>query len=152
MGGVIGEDEVVMKKEELEEMNKKIEEFEKVDSGDGKFVVMHVTQMLVRIEHYAKMKEELREKEKRIGELKKQGGCIGEDEVVMKKEELEKMVKQIEEFEKVGSAGAGKMVVMQDYEMLIRINHYESMKAQCLQLETQVKELAGEEGVLVQEK
>ena len=71
---------------------------------------------------------------------------------MMKKEELEKMVKQIEELEKVDSGGDGKFVVMHNHQMLIRIDHYESIKGRCLDLEKQVKELSGEEGVLVQEK
>ena len=60
-GGRIGEDEAVMKKEELEKMVKQIEEFKKVGSGgDGKFVVMHNHQILIPIDNYQSMKQEMK--------------------------------------------------------------------------------------------
>ena len=44
------------------------------------------------------------------------------------------------------------MVAMKKNAMMIQIEHYKDMKKQCLKLEDMVKELSGEEGVLVHEK
>ena len=44
------------------------------------------------------------------------------------------------------------MVVMNNDSMIIKIDHFNDMKKRCLELENTVKELSGEEGVLVREK
>ena len=125
---------------------------------------MNKKQMLIRIEHYNDMrkkckavgedevvmkKKEVEEKDQRIEELEKCGGGITEDEVIMNKEELEYMKNTIADFEKVssGESDDAKMVVMK-----IQIEHYQDMKKRCLELEDMVKELHGEEGVLVHKK
>ena len=73
--------------------------------------------------------------------------------MIVNKEELEYMKTRIVEFEKVSSGESdGKMVVMKDDTMMIKIEHYTDMKKRCIELEKLVRELSGEQGVLVQEK
>ena len=63
------------------------------------------------------------------------------------------MKSRIADFEKVSSGESDeKMVVMKDDMMMIKIEHYKDIKNRCIELEKQVKELSGEQGVLVQEK
>ena len=153
-------------------MKNTITEFEKVssgESGDVKMVVMNKKQMLIGIDHYNDMqkkckekevgedeavmkKNEVEQKDKRIKELEKCAG-ITEDEVIVNKEELEYMKTRIANFEKVSSGESdGKMVVMKDDTMMIKIEHYKDMRNRCIELEKVVKELSGEQGVLVQGK
>ena len=171
-GKEVGEDEVIMKTKEVEAMKNAINEFEKVSSGqsdDVKMVVMNKKQMLVGIDHYNDMrkkckvkevgedevimkKNEVEQKDQRIKELKKCAG-ITDDEVMVNKEELEYMKSRIADFEQVSSGESdGKMVVMKDNSMMIKIEHYKDLRNRCIELEKQVKELSGEQGVLVQEK
>ena len=44
------------------------------------------------------------------------------------------------------------MVVMKKNSIMIQIEHYQDMKKRCLELEDMVKELHGQEGVLVHKK
>ena len=171
-GTEVGEDEVIMKTKEVEAMKNAITEFEKVSSGqsdDVKMVVMNKKQMLVGIDHYNNMrkkckakevgedevvmkKNEVEQKDQRIKELEKCAG-ITDDEVMVNKEELEYMKSRIADFEKVSSGESdGKMVVMKDDSMMIIIQHYKDIRNRCIELEKQVKDLSGEQGVLVQEK
>ena len=170
-GTEVGEDEVIMKKKEVEVMRSAIEEFEKVstdESGESKMIVMNKKQMLIGIDHYNQMrkkskelgedevvmkKNEVEEKDNRIAELEK-CASITDEEVIVNKEELEYMKKAIADFEQVSSGESvdGKMVVMNPDSMMIKIDHYNDMKTRCLELENRVKELSGEQGVLVQEK
>ena len=170
-GTEVGEDEVIMKKKEVEVMRSAIEEFEKVsmdESGESKMVVMNKKQMLIGIDHYNQMrkkskelgedevvmkKNEVEEKDKRIAELEK-CASITDEEVIVNKEELEYMKKTIADFEQVSSGESvdGKMIVMDPDSMMIKIDHYNDMEKRCLELENRVKELSGEQGVLVQEK
>ena len=171
-GTEVGEDEVIMKTKEVEAMKNAITEFEKVSSGqsdDVKMVVMNKKQMLVGIDHYNDMwkkckakevgedevvmkKNEVEQKDRRIKELEKCAG-ITDNKVMVNKEELEYMKSRIADFEKVSSVESdGKMVVMKDDTMMIKIEHYKDIKNRCIELEKQVKELSGEQGVLVQEK
>ena len=171
-GTEVGEDEVIMKMKEVEAMKNTITEFEKVSSGqsdDVKMVVMNKKQMLVGIDHYNDMrkkckakevgedevimkKNEVEQKDQRIKELEKCAG-ITDDEVMVNKEELEYMKSRIADFEKVSSGESdGKMVVMKDDSMMIKIEHYKDIRNRCIELEKQMKELSGEQGVLVQEK
>ena len=171
-GTEVGEDEVIMKTKEVEAMKNVITEFEKVSSGqsdDVKMVMMNKKQMMVGIDHYNDMrkkckvkevgedevvmkKNEVEQKYKRIEELEKCAG-IKDNEVMVNKEELEYMKSRIADFEKVSSGESdGKMVVMKDNLMMIKIEHYKDIKNRCIELKKQVKELSGEQGVLVQEK
>ena len=171
-GTEVGEDEVIIKTKELEAMKNAITEFEKVssgESGDVKMVMMNKKQMLIGIDHHNDMwkkckekevgedevvmkKNEVEQKDKRIKELEKCAG-ITEDEVIVNKEELEYMKNRIANFKKVSSGESdGKIVVMKDDTMMIKIEHYKDMRNRCIVLEKQVKELSGEQGVLVQEK
>ena len=171
-GTEVGEDEVIMKMKEMEAMKNTITEFEKVSSrqsDDVKMVMMNKKQMLVGIDHYNDMrkkckakevgedevimkKNEVEQKDLRIKELKKCAG-ITDNEVMVNKEELEYMKSRIADFAKVSSGESdGKMVVMKDDLMMLKIEHYEDIKNRCIELEKQVKELSGEQGVLVQEK
>ena len=138
-------------------------------SDDVKMVMMNKKQMLFGIDHYNDMrkkckvkevgedevvmkKNEVEQKDKRIEELKKHAG-ITDNEVMVNKEELEYMKSRIANFEKVSSGESdGKMVVMKDDMMMIKIEHYKDIKNRCIELEKQVNELSGEQGVLVQEK
>ena len=169
-GKEVGEDEVIMKTKEVEAMKNAITEFEKVSGGqsdDVKMVVMNKKQMMIGIDHYNDMwkkckektvgedevimkKNEVEQKDKIIAELEK-CAAITDDEVIINKEELEYMKSRIANFEKA-SSGDGKMVVMKDDMMMIKTEHYNEMKKRCLELEEVVKELRGEQGVLVQEK
>ena len=171
-GTEVGEDEVIMKTKEVEAMKNAITEFEKVSSGqsdDVKMVMMNKKQMLVGIDHYNDMrkkckakevgedevimkKNEVEQKDQRIKELEKCAG-ITDDEVMVNKKELEYMKSRIADFEQVSSGESdGKMVVMKDDSMVIKIEHYKDLRNRCIELEKQVKELSGEQGVLVQEK
>ena len=170
-GTEVGKDEVIMKKKEVEAMKSAIAQFERVstdESGDVKMVVMNKKQMLIGIDHYNQMrkkskevqedevvmkKDEVEEKDKRIAELEKCASIIDE-EVIVNKEELEYMKKQIADFEQVSSGERvdGKMVVMNNDSMIIKIDHFNDMKKRCIELENTVKELSGEQGVLVREK
>ena len=124
--------------------------------------------MLIGIDHYNQMrkkskevredevvmkKDEVEEKDKRIAELEK-CASITDEEVIVNKEELEYMKKQIANFEQVSSGERvdGKMVVMNNDSMIIKIDHFNDMKKRCIELENTVKELSGEQGVLVREK
>ena len=169
-GTEVGEDEVIMKKKEVEAMKSAIAQFERVstdESGDAKMVVMNKKQMLIGIDHYNQMrkkskevredevvmkKDEVEEKDKRIAELEK-CASITDEEVIVNKEELEYMKKQIADFEQVSSGESvdGKMVFMNNDSMIIKIDHFNDMKKRCIELENTVKELSGEQGVLVQE-
>ena len=64
------------------------------------------------------------------------------------------MKKQIADFEQVSSGESvdGKMVVMNNDSMIIKIDHFNDMQKRCIELENTVKELSGEQGVLVREK
>ena len=94
----------------------------------------------------------MEQKDKRIKELKKCAG-ITDDEVMVNKKELEYMKSRIADFKKVSSGESdGKMVVMKDDMMMIKIEHYKDIKNRCIELKKQVKELSGEQGILVQEK
>ena len=170
-GTEVGEDEVIMKKKEVEVMRSAIAQFEKVstgESGDAKMVVMNKKQMLIGIDHYNQMrkkskevgeddvvmkKNEVEEKDKRIAELEK-CASITDEEVIVNKEELEYMKKQIADFEQVSSGESvdGKMVVMNNGSMIIKIDHYNDMKKRCIELGNTVKELSRKQGVLVHEK
>ena len=153
-------------------MKNAINEFEKVSSrqsDDVKMVMMNKKQMLVGIDHYNDMrkkckakevredevvmkKNEVEQKDQRIKELKKCAG-ITDNEVMVNKEELEYMKSRIADFEQVSSGESdGKMVVMKDDSMMIKIEHYKEIRNRCIELEKQVKELSGEQGILVQEK
>ena len=160
-----------MKKKEVEVMRSAIAQFERVstnESGDAKMVVMNKKQMLIGIDHYNQMrkkskdvredevvmkKDEVEEKDKRIAELEK-CASITDEEVIVNKEELEYMKKQIANFERVSSGKSvdGKMVVMKNDSMIIKIDHFNDMKKRCIELENTVKELSGEQGILVSEK
>ena len=151
-------------------MKNAITEFEKVSGGqsdDAKMVVMNKKQMLIGIDHYNDMrkkckektvgedevimkKNEVEQKDKIIAELEK-CAAITDDEVIINKEELEYMKSRIADFEKASSVD-GNMVVMKDDMMMIKTEHYNEMKKRCLELEEVVKELRGEQGILVQEK
>ena len=138
-------------------------------SDDVKMVVMNKKQMLVGIDHYNDMrkkckakevgedevvmkKNEVEQKDERIKELEKCAG-ITDDEVMVNKEELEYMKSRIADFKQVSSGESdGKMVVMKDDSVMIKIEHYKDLRNRCIELEKQVKELSGEQGVLVQEK
>ena len=97
-------------------------------------------------------KNEVEQKDKKIKELEKCAG-ITDDEVIVNKEELEYIKSRIAYFEKVSSGESdGKMVVMKDDMMMIKIEHYKDIRNRCIELEKQVKELSGEQGILVQEK
>ena len=41
---------------------------------------------------------------------------------------------------------------MNNHSMIIKIDHFNDMKKRCIELENTVKELSGEQGVLVREK
>ena len=53
----ITDDEVIINKEELEYMKSRIADFEKASSGDGKMVMMKDDMMMIKIEHYHEMKK-----------------------------------------------------------------------------------------------
>ena len=70
----------------------------------------------------------------------------------MKRAHVETLVRKIEDFEKVDEDPNAKCIVMRNFQMLIRIEHYENMRDRCLELEKQLKEVDGEDNVVVQEK
>ena len=91
----VGEDEVIMKKneveqkdqrikeslvnkEELEYMKSRIADFEKVSSGesDGKMVVMKDDSMMIKIEHYKDIRNRCIELEKQVKDLSGEKGIL----------------------------------------------------------------------------
>ena len=80
------------------------------------------------------------------------GPEIQQDEIVMKRAHVETLVRNVEDFEKVDEDPTAKRIVMRNFQMLIRIEHYENMRDRCLKLEKQLKEVGGEDNVIVQEK
>ena len=61
-------------------------------------------------------------------------------------------MRKIEDFEKVDEDPTAKRIVMRNFQMLICIEHYENMRDRCIELEKQLKEVGGEDNVVVQEK
>ena len=80
------------------------------------------------------------------------GPEIQQDEILMKKTHVETLVRKIEDFEKVDEDPTAKCIVMRNFQMLIRIEHYENMRDRCIELEKQLKEVGREDNVVVQEK
>ena len=94
----------------------------------------------------------MEEKNNKIRKLEAGAPAIENDEIVMKRDHVEKLVKKIEDFERVDGNSTAKMVVVQDFEMVIRNDHFQGMKARCLQLEKEMRNMKGEDNVVVQEK
>ena len=161
-GVVIGKDEILLKKQEYDELVKKSEGFAQHIKDDT--LVVKKTKII--------------EFEKQIKELKKAAASsIGNDEVVMKKETVDGYKKRIKELEKGVGIGddqilvneeefnamkavvddlnkGGKNVVYLNKEMerIISLDSYSEMKNRCLELEEKVKNLeGGEERVIVDE-
>ena len=97
-------------------------------------------------------KKDVEEKDERIRRLEEDGPEIQQDQILMDKAHVETLVIKIEDFEKVDEDPTAKRIVMRNFQMLILIDHYESMKNRCIELEKQVKEVGGEDNVVVQEK
>ena len=72
----ITDDEVIVNKEELEYMKSRIADFEKVssDESDGKMVVMKDDTMMIKIEHYKDIRKRCIELEKQVKELSGEQG------------------------------------------------------------------------------
>ena len=136
---VVGEDEVIMKKKDVEKKDERIKELEKRTAGIGEDEVIM-------------KKKDVEEKDERIRRLEEDGPEIQQDEILMKREHVETLVKKIEDFEKVDEDPNAKCIIMRNFQMLIRIDHYENMRDRCLELEKKVQEATGEDNVIVQEK
>ena len=84
VGSSVGDDEIVVKKKEFNEMAKKIqdlekcvEELEKDEETEGqKRVIMHDGEMLIKMEHYNSMKKRCLDLEKEVEELKGGEGMV----------------------------------------------------------------------------
>ena len=63
---------------------------------------------------------------------------------------IKDLEKHVEELEKDDTEGQ-RRVIIHDGEMLIKMEHYKSMRDRCLQLEDEVKELKGGEGMVIVE-
>ena len=165
----ITEDEVVMKKKDIEEKEKRIKELEKRTAGIGDDeVIIKKTELEAKDECIRQLekhcnivvgedevimkKKDVEEKDEKIRRLEEGGPEIQEDEMVMKRAHVETLVKKIEDFEKVDEDPTAKRIVMKNFQMLIRIDHYENMRDRCLDLENKLKEASGEDNVIVQEK
>ena len=86
----ITDDEVIINKEELEYMKSRIADFEKASSGDGKMVVMKDDMMMIKTEHYNEMKKRCLELEEVVKELRgKQGILVQEKSLKTIKAEIE---------------------------------------------------------------
>ena len=74
----ITENEVMVNKEELEYMKSRIADFEKASSGesDGKMVVMKDDTVMIKIEHYKDIKNRCIELEKQVKELSCEQGVL----------------------------------------------------------------------------
>ena len=74
----ITDNEVMVNKEELEYMKSRIADFEKVSSGesDGKMVVMKDDTMMIKIDHYKDIKNRCIELEKQVKELSSEQGIL----------------------------------------------------------------------------
>ena len=118
----------------------------KDDSEKGKMLLQD-DEMVVKKIKYSKLIV-------KIDELEKHGGSsVGDDQIVVKKKEfndtakkIQDLEKHVEELEKDDDTEGKKRVIMHDGEMLIRTEHYKSMRDKCIQLEEEVKELKGEKG------
>ena len=67
----------------------------------------------------------------------------------MKKAHVETLVRKIEDFEKVDEDPTSRRIVMRNFQMLIHIKHYENMRDRCIELEKKLKEVSGEDNVVV---
>ena len=165
----ISEDEVVMKKKDIEEKEKQIKELEKHAGGIGDDeVIIKKTELAAKdecikqLEKHCKVvigedevimkKKDVEEKDERIRRLEEGGTVIQQDEILMKKAHVETLVRKIEDFEKVDEDPTSRRIVMRNFQMLIRIEHYENMRDRCIELEKKLKEVSGEDNVVVQEK
>ena len=97
-------------------------------------------------------KKDVEEKDERIRRLEEGGTVIQQDEILMKKAHVETLVRKIEDFEKVDEDPTSRRIIMRNFQMLIRIEHYENMRDRCIELEKELKEVSGEDNVVVQEK
>ena len=70
----------------------------------------------------------------------------------MKKAHVETLMRKIEDFEKVDEDPTAKRIIMRNFQMFIRIEHYENMRDRCIELEKQLKEVGREDNMVVQEK
>ena len=159
---VVGEDEVIMKKKDVEEKDEQIKELEKRTAGIGDDeVIIKKTELALKDECIRQLEKDCRvvvgedevimkkkdvgEKDEQIRRLEEDGLEIQQDQILMNKAHVETLVSKIEDFEKVDEDPTAKCIVMRNFQMLIRIDHYESMKNRCIELEKQVKEVGGEE-------
>ena len=97
-------------------------------------------------------KKDIEEKDERIRRLEEGHPEIQQDEILMKKAHVETLVRKIEDFEKVDEDPTSRHIVMRNFQMLICIEHYENMRDRCIELEKKLKEVGGEDNVVVQEK
>ena len=165
----ISEDEVVMKKKDIEEKEKQIKELEKRAAGIGddeviikKAKLAAKDECIKQLEKHCKVvigedevimkKKDVEEKDEQIRRLEEGGTVIQQDEILMKKAHVETLVRKIEDFEKVDEDPTSRRIVMRNFQMLIRIEHYENMRDRCIELEKKLKEVSGEDNVVVQEK
>ena len=165
----MSEDEVVMKKKDIAEKEKRIKELEKCMAGIGDDeVIIKKTELAAKdecIKQLAKhcrvvvgedevimKKKDVEEKDEWIRRLEEGGPEIQQDEILMKKAHVETLVRKIEDFEKVDEDPTAKCIIMRNFQMLIHIEHYENMGDRCIKLEKQLKEVGGEDNVVVQEK
>ena len=166
---VVGKDKVIMKKKDVEEKDERIKELEKrtVGIGDDE-VIIKKTELALKDECIRQLEKNCRvvvgedevimkrkdveEKDERIRRLEEDGPEIQQDQILMNKAHVETLVSKIEDFEKVNEDPTAKRIVMRNFQMLTRIDHYESMRNRCIELEKQVKRVGGEDNVVVQEK
>ena len=142
---MISEDEVVMKKKDIAEKEKRIKELEKRVAEKHCRVVVGEDEVIMK-------KKDVEEKDERIRRLEEGGPEIQQDEILMKKAHVETLVRKIEDFKKVDEDPTSKRIVMRNFQMLIRIEHYENMRDRCIELEKKLKEVGREDNVVVQEK
>ena len=140
-GGGVGEDEVIVKKDELKAKDECIKELER---RCAKSVVGEDEVLLKKIE--------MEEMNNKIRRLEEGAPAIEKDEIVMKRDHVEQLVKKIEDFEKVDENSTAKKIVLKDFEMVIRKDHYEGMKSRCIELEKEMRNMKGKDNVVVQEK
>ena len=152
----ISEDEVVMKKKDIEEKEKQIKELEKRTAriGDNEVIIKKTElaakdECIKQLEKHCRVvvgedkvimkKKDVEEKDERIRRLEEGRPEIQEDEILMKRAHVETLVRKIEDFEKVDEDPSTKRIIMRNFQMLIRIEHYENMRDRCIELEKQLK-------------
>ena len=90
-GTAVGEDKVIMKKQKVQAMKNVIVEFEKVSNGESDHAKM-----------VAMNKKQMLIGIEHYNDMRKKCKVVGEDEVGMKKKEVEEKDQRIEELEKCG--------------------------------------------------